>query len=375
MCKELLAFKTKIYPTKTQKIYFQKCFGIRRFAWNWAIDNWSNNKSKYSLNKTWNNDVNLKKDRPYLYEVNSMVKQMVFRDIHQAWNNHKKHPKIFGEPKYKVKKKTINSFTMNNKTANRPTGKTIYIKNKWIDINGTRKIGRIKFKAAEDLEFLNDCRVAEWTISERNGNYFISVTYERTNHIEHSHSFEKVGIDAGVKTLLTLFDGKKLYEINLPKSIYHLEKKIKILNKLLSRKVKNSYRFNKIKTQINKAYLKIQNIRLDFYNKLTLQLAKKYKMINYESFYFRISKISKINNSLNRVAPYLLQELLIRKAKKYNSSINIIEHIPTTQTCSCCGFIHSGTNKKILTDRVFKCSNCNFEIGRDKNSAINIFNI
>ena len=32
------AFKTKIYPTKEQIEYFNKCFGISRFAYNWYLD-------------------------------------------------------------------------------------------------------------------------------------------------------------------------------------------------------------------------------------------------------------------------------------------------------------------------------------------------
>ena len=33
-----LAFKTKIYPTKEQIKYFNCCFGITRFAYNWYLD-------------------------------------------------------------------------------------------------------------------------------------------------------------------------------------------------------------------------------------------------------------------------------------------------------------------------------------------------
>ena len=73
------AFKTKIYPTKKQRIYFNKCFGIRRFAWNWGLENWENYKSWTRLDRAWNHDENLKLNKPYLYQVNSMIKNMAFK--------------------------------------------------------------------------------------------------------------------------------------------------------------------------------------------------------------------------------------------------------------------------------------------------------
>ena len=60
MIKIIRAFKTKIYPTKKQRIYFNKCFGIRRFAWNWGLENWENYKSWTRLDRVWNHDENLK---------------------------------------------------------------------------------------------------------------------------------------------------------------------------------------------------------------------------------------------------------------------------------------------------------------------------
>ena len=34
------AFKTRIYPTKNQKEIFEQAFGIRRFVWNWGLNNY-----------------------------------------------------------------------------------------------------------------------------------------------------------------------------------------------------------------------------------------------------------------------------------------------------------------------------------------------
>ena len=48
------AFKTKIYPTKEQIIYFKKCFGVARFTYNWMLYN----KENYLNNNNEKNGVN-----------------------------------------------------------------------------------------------------------------------------------------------------------------------------------------------------------------------------------------------------------------------------------------------------------------------------
>lgn len=366
------AIKTKIYPTKTQKDYFNRCFGIRRFAWNWGLENWGTYKSWTKLDKAWNHSE-MKNTKPYLYEVNSMIKTMAFKELSRSWKKLYKDSKNNGEPKFKTKKKDTNRFSMFNKSYN-----TIIINGKWIDLNTTRKFGRIKFKAAENLEFLNECRVAEWTISEKCGNYYISIIYERINHIQENinQPQDKIGIDAGMKTMITSWNGKDFSEINLPNKILYLENQIDYFNKKLSRKKYNSIRYKELSLKIKKIYVKILNIKKDFINKLTNYLVKTYKIINFESYDFEGAlRFTKGSRKLYRLSPYMLQEKIIEKCNEYGSTFNLIKNKPTTQTCSSCGNRYVKEEKLTLSDRIFKCNHCDLEIGRDKNSAINIYNL
>ena len=369
------AFKTKIYPTKTQKQYFQKCFGIRRFAWNWAVENWDTYKSWTKLDKAWNHNEEFKEERPYLYEVSSMIKTQAFKSISETWKMFFKNPSKYGKPNFKSKKKDSNRFSMFEKCASTQKTKTIMFSSKWINLNATKKIGRLKFKAAEDLEFLNECRVAEWTISETNGDYYISIIYERANQIEHIHPKEKIGLDGGVKTIATGFDGSDFSEIKMPKSIFSIEKQIDYLNKKLAKKEYNSYRWRLLRKRMSKLYIKASNIKRDLYNKTVHSIATTYKNVNYEGFTFKTTNNSRINRSLSRTASYLFKELLENKCKEFGTTLNIIENEPTTQTCSCCGNRFVGKEKLTLLDREYKCLNCGLEIGRDENSAINIYNL
>ena len=107
---------------------------------------------------------------------------------------------------------------------------------------------------------------------------------------------------------------------------------------------------------------------------LPFYLSTIYKKINYESFTFKINN-NKVNKSLYRTSPSLLLNKLINKCKEYNTILNIIKNELTTQTCSRCGHRYYKEEKLTLFDRIYKCNNCGLEIGRDENSAINIFNI
>lgn len=364
------AIKTKIYPTKTQKEYFNKCFGIRRFAWNWGVENWKTCKTFQNLDKTWNHSE-MKDAKPYLYEVNSMVKQMAFKQLAIAFKMNKKNPRKYGKPNFIKKKKSQNSFSMNMKTHN-----TIMFIGKWINLNTTRKLGRFNFKCAEDLSFLNEYRIAEWTISEKCGSYYISIIYERTNHTEIEQPHNKIGIDAGMKTMLTSFNGEDFSEINLPKKILHLEDEISYLNRKLAKKKLNSIRFKELKKRISKLYEKIANIKKDLICKIANHIAKTYKIVNFESYDFESVKVNKnARRKLYRLSPYMLKEVIRLKCIEYGSTFNEIEGKPTTQTCSSCGHRYLKEEKLTLTDRIFKCNKCNLEIGRDKNSAINIYNL
>ncbi|MFM6138669.1 MAG: zinc ribbon domain-containing protein, partial [Sphaerospermopsis kisseleviana] len=58
------------------------------------------------------------------------------------------------------------------------------------------------------------------------------------------------------------------------------------------------------------------------------------------------------------------------KTQLYGSKLVIVDrYYPSSKTCSTCGEKKSSLS---LSQRVFKCDNCGFEIDRDLNAAINL---
>ena len=62
---------------------------------------------------------------------------------------------------------------------------------------------------------------------------------------------------------------------------------------------------------------------------------------------------------------------------EYKSSWNNIKFIiadrfyASSKICSCCGALNKDLK---LSDRIYKCDNCNAVIDRDKNASINLYN-
>ena len=117
---------------------------------------------------------------------------------------------------------------------------------KWVMIRGYRNLKSICGK------------IINATISkEINGKYYVSILYEIPD-ILPKLSKSIVGIDLGVKSLITLSDAK-VYENN--KYIEKYEKRIKRLQRSLARKEKKSKNYYKCKQKLSILYSKLKNAR------------------------------------------------------------------------------------------------------------------
>ena len=54
-------FKTKIYPNKEQIEYFNECFGISRFAYNWYLENNQKYYEEGNRKSFYDNELNLER--------------------------------------------------------------------------------------------------------------------------------------------------------------------------------------------------------------------------------------------------------------------------------------------------------------------------
>ena len=67
---------------------------------------------------------------------------------------------------------------------------------------------------------------------------------------------------------------------------------------------------------------------------------------------------------------YEFSRQLEYKCKFYGVKLTVVDRwFPSSKTCSNCGY---KKEKLSLSERTFTCENCNFQIDRDLNAAINL---
>ncbi|WP_293090039.1 transposase [Okeania sp. SIO3B5] len=100
--------------------------------------------------------------------------------------------------------------------------------------------------------------------------YFLSFVVEIQPEIL-PQTDNSVGIDLGIYTFATLSDGTK---IDAPKPLKKRIKKLRKLSKLLSKKTKDSKRYEKARVRVAKFHGKLKDTRTDFLHKLSTKIIR-----------------------------------------------------------------------------------------------------
>ena len=191
-----------------------------------------------------------------------------------------------------------------------------------------------------------------------------------------------VGIDLGIKTLATVSDGTTVPNIKTFRRVRILEKRLKRLQRKVSRKylINKCNKHNKTKNiiklerQIKLIHRSIRNIRINHIRKFVSDLVKQQpefiavEVLNVTG----MMKNKYLAKDIVNCSFYTIKEHLIRKAKERHIAVRLVDRFyPSSKTCSYCG--HYKKELK-LSQRVYHCDNCQEKIDRDLNAALNLAN-
>ena len=210
--------------------------------------------------------------------------------------------------------------------------------------------------------------IASITIKRDNcGDYWLCITTDFVDTEVLPTTGQSVGADFGMKeAYLTLSTGEKIQH---PQPLKQSLKKLRSLNKSLSRKVKGSNSWWRAVRQLARLYRKISNQRKDFHYKLATYLCKKFDVLVLETL--NLDGMKRLwGRKVSDLAFYQFLEILEKKCAKHKRQFKQVgQWTATTKPCSDCGFYNENLT---LSDRQWICRACGSDHDRDVNAALNI---
>ena len=361
------AYKFRIYPNDNQKKLIHKTFGCYLFIYNTFLDICKNNGYKRAFDMC-NSLKELYVEYPWLKEVDSCSLRCAIFNLEDAYKNffagRSKYP-VF-KNKYQIQSYRTNCMRSEYKGKHYSSieldlknRKVKLPKLKWIDIRGYR-----------NLNVINGNVVNATVIKETTGKYYVSIVVDEIEVIKKKVEPKSIaGIDLGIKDLVVTSSGEKYRN---PKEINKYEKRIKRMQRKLSRQIKKSNNYQKTKIKPAKLYAKLKNARKHNIIRIVNKLIKEYDIIISEKL--KVKEMSK-NHSLAKnildASFFKICNMLEYKSKekgKYYYQIDT--YFPSSKMCSHCGSVTKKTNN--LGVREWICDNCSSINDRDINASINI---
>jgi putative transposase len=367
------AYKVELDLNNEQTTACRKHAGAARWTYNWGLQR---KQEEYRQTGKSPNAMELHRELntlkhtavPWMYEVSKCAPQEALRNLDRAFAGffrrvqRKKAGQYKGKlgyPQRKSKKRGFGSFRLTGSIIVFPAAIQL------------PRLGRLRLKERDYLP-IGGVKVLSATVSEHAEHWYVSVLVEQ-EHVAPANRGPVVGVDLGIKHLATLSDGQ--VEEN-PRHLKRNLKKIKRLQRAVSRKVEGSQSRKKAVQRLANQHRRVANLRADTLHHLTSRLAKTKSIVVIEDL--NVSGMLKNHTLAQAIADVGFAQFrrqLDYKAAWYGCRVFVAARwFASSRTCSCCGWVDE---ELTLADRTFVCRNpnradCGLVLDRDLNAAINL---
>lgn len=421
----------ELRPNNKQKTYFRQCFGARRLAYNYGLQEWirrrdAGEKTNCRDIRTQFNAEKATGRWPFLARLSNSATCFAFDDLKRAFDNffdgHNKILKgskddVSGFPQPKSKSHSLGSFTEYFQTKGaggaRILDHRVKVK-KWKCANGNfgclfkplpkpdnanpdkpylllPRIGTVKM--TRPLRYQG--RPVSVTIRQYTSSFFacflIEITEEefyRTHkrYADRPLASSAVGIDLGTKELAVTSDGLQIenprfwereleHDNRLQERMNHSSSKQKKSERKTNRP---SNRFLKIKRKLWRLRTHIRYQREDLRNKFCAAVLANYQHIGIETLQVKKMGESMKNKKGKKTMRKRTVDVSLYEIRHRLQTLgeilgrNIVaapKDFPSTRRCCKCGHLEPPLSLNI---RTYRCPKCGNKIDRDLNAAINL---
>ena len=393
-------YKFRLLPNKEQEILLNQAIGSARFVWNQVL---AKSFEMFAKNERIRYETIEKKLLPlkktpefsFLGQTYSACLQQKIKDLAKAWDkffNPKEQAKLKQKP-FKAKKPKFFKLPNGGEVQLRPLMPRFKKKSDGeqsfrlpfndCEVIGDRvslpkKTGWIKFKKSQEIVG----KITSITIKKICGLWYVSFCINREIEQPIHPSKSAIGVDLGIKKLITTSNGQVFDPIN---SFKANQVKLARLQRKLKKKTKFSENWKKLNLKINKLHHHIANIRHDNLHKVTTTLSKNHAMIVVEDL--KVANMSKsakgsiekkgknvkaksgLNKSILDQGWSMLVDMLEYKQQWRGGLLVKVDPRYTSQTCSSCGHVAKENRQ---TQSKFECVECGFSENADINASRNI---
>ena len=357
--------------------------GASRFAWNWGLakcaERYGAERKWYSaaeLHKLWNAE---KKQDPALAwwrENSKCAYQEAFRDLDRALRDFaksksgKRKGKRLGFPKFKKRGKSRDSFRFGAGVM-RCSGTTVTLPRL-----GTLRTHESTEKLAAKIAD-GSARILSATVSRTAQRWFVSFTVEVERDVpeRHARPGSAVGIDLGVKALLTAVDDTgRVIEVTGAKPLRNSLRRLRKASRDHSRKQKGSANRAKSAARLARLHARVADVRADALHKATTALAGRYETVVVEDLNVTgMVSNRKLARAVSDQGFGEARRLLAYKTQRGGGTLLVADRwYPSSKTCSACGWRKPSLT---LAERTFTCDACGHAEDRDVNAARNLLKL
>jgi putative transposase len=363
----MLVYEYKIKANKSKLAAIDEAILIGQFFRNKCLRLWldSNKEDKISFYSFCKYSKQLKDNRefPFLGNLNSQAIQLggerAWFAIQRFYDNCKK--KVSGKKGFPKFKKNSRSVEYSQ------SGWKLSENRKYITFTDNTGIGTLKLIGSRDIQFATKTDIKRIRIVKRADGYYVQFCIKVDRLKDCTPTGKYIGIDVGLESFYTDSNNNKVAN---PRLLRKSEKRLKRLQRLVSRKKKRSSNRRKAINKLGRKHLQVSRQRKDFVVKTARALCTSNDVIVLENLNVRgLVKNHNLAKSISDASWSLFRNWLDYFGKLFNRKLIAVNPAYTSQDCSRC----STRVKKSLSTRTHACK-CGVVLCRDHNAAINILN-